>query len=334
MARHGFAVAACVLLALFAGCASTPRPPAYERDGALPNPPADLERVPDAEPRVEPIRSGGANKPYEIDGRRYEPATGDAPMRERGLASWYGRKFHGRMTSSGERYDMYAMTAAHPTMPLPSYARVRNPTNGREVIVRVNDRGPFHPGRVIDLSYTAALRLGLLRGVGIVEVERITNDDIRTGAWRRGRDGAETAVARAPAPVEAPAAVAVSTAATATNESATSVAAASPLPNAASAAPPLPDTAPAPAPLASAAAGFWVQLGAFRQREGALGFRQRVAAELDWIAPLLAVFNDASVHRLQAGPYASRDEASAVAERLHDALKLVPVIVERRTAVQ
>ena len=87
-------------------------------------------------------------------------------------------------------------------------------------------------------------------------------------------------------------------------------------------------------PLASAAAGFWVQLGAFRQREGALGFRQRVAAELDWIAPLLAVFNDASVHRLQAGPYASRDEASAVAERLHDALKLVPVIVERRTAVQ
>jgi rare lipoprotein A len=107
------------------------------------------------------------------------------------------------------------------------------------------------------------------------------------------------------------------------------------LPNAASAALPLPDAAPAPAPVASAAAaGFWVQLGAFRQREGALGFRQRVAAELDWIAPLLAVFNDASVHRLQAGPYASRDEASAVAERLHDALKLVPVIVERRTAVQ
>jgi rare lipoprotein A len=335
--QQGLAAAACALLALFAGCASTPRPATpYERDGALPNPPADLERVPDAEPRVEPIKSGGANKPYEIDGRRYEPATGDAPMRERGLASWYGRKFHGRMTSNGERYDMYAMTAAHPTMPLPSYARVRNPANGREVIVRVNDRGPFHPGRVIDLSYTAALRLGLLRGVGIVEVERITNDDIRTGAWRRGRDGAETAVARAPAPVEVPAAVAPPVPAMATNESATSVAAAAPLPNAASTGLPLPDAAPAPAaaPVASAAAGFWVQLGAFRQREGALGFRQRVAAELDWIAPLLAVFNDASVHRLQAGPYASRDEASAVAERLHDALKLVPVIVERKTAVQ
>ena len=331
-ARRGLAAAACVLLALFAGCASTPRPgaPAYERDGALPNPPADLERVPDAEPRVEPIRSGGANKPYEIDGRRYEPATGDAPMRERGLASWYGRKFHGRMTSSGERYDMYAMTAAHPTMPLPSYARVRNPANGREVIVRVNDRGPFHPGRVIDLSYTAALRLGLLRGVGIVEVERLTNDDIRSGSWRRGSDGAATRMARAPTPVEMPAAVAAPLPAMPTNESATSVAAAAPLPNAAAAAPPLPDVAPAAAPPASAAAGFWVQLGAFRQREGALGFRQRVAAELDWIAPLLAVFNDASVHRLQAGPYESRAEASAVAERLHDALKLVPVIVERQ----
>jgi rare lipoprotein A len=334
------AVAACVLFALLAGCASTPRPatPAYERDGALPNPPADLERVPDAEPRVEPIRSGGANKPYEIDGRRYVPATGDAPLRERGLASWYGRKFHGRMTSNGERYDMYAMTAAHPTMPLPSYARVRNPANGREVIVRVNDRGPFHPGRVIDLSYTAALRLGLLRGVGTVEVERITNDDIRTGAWRRGHDDADTALARAP--VETPVAAAPPVPAMAPDESATSDTTAAPLPDAAVAAvasAPLPNAAPAPvaAPLASAAAaGFWVQLGAFRQREGALGFRQRVAAELDWIAPLLAVFNDASVHRLQAGPYASRDEASAVAERLHDALKLVPVIVERRTAVQ
>ena len=335
----GRAFAACALLALFAlfaGCAWTPRPatPAYERDGALPNPPADLERVPDAEPRLEPIRSGGANKPYEIDGRRYAPATADVPMRERGLASWYGRKFHGRMTANGERYDMYAMTAAHPTMPLPSYARVRNPANGREVIVRVNDRGPFHPGRVIDLSYTAALRLGLLRGVGIVTVERITNDDIRTGAWRRGSDGApaEAALARAATALEPPLVAATATAA---KKSATADAAAAA--EAPPAAPPPPDTAAAPAavPTASAdAAGFWVQLGAFRQRDGALSFRQRVAAELDWIAPLLAVFNDASVHRLQAGPYASRDEASAVADRLHEALKLVPVIVERKTALQ
>jgi rare lipoprotein A len=131
--------------------------------------------------------------------------TDDRPFRESGLASWYGRKFHDASTSSGEPYDMYAMTAAHKTLPLPSYVRVRNPANGREVVVRVNDRGPFVDGRVIDLSYTAALKLDLLRGVAPVEIERITNEDIRTGAWRR--DGG-TAYASA-APVAAPLAVPV-----------------------------------------------------------------------------------------------------------------------------
>jgi rare lipoprotein A len=173
------------------GCASGPKPggvprnaPSADRDGADANPPKDLALVPDAEPRVEGIRSGGPNRPYEVLGRRYVPITQDRPFSERGLASWYGRKFHGRPTASGETYDMYGMTAAHPTMPLPSYARVRNPANGREVIVRVNDRGPFHPGRIIDLSYTAALKLGLLRGVAVVEVERLTHDSIRA---RNGR---------------------------------------------------------------------------------------------------------------------------------------------------
>ncbi|WP_442975179.1 septal ring lytic transglycosylase RlpA family protein, partial [Salmonella enterica] len=134
-------------------------------------------RVPDAEPKVEPIRAGGPNKPYEVQGRTYTPETRDVPIREKGLASWYGRKFHGRKTASGELYDMHAMTAAHKTMPLPSYARVRNPANGREVVVRINDRGPFVAGRVIDLSYTAALKLDLLRGVAPVEVERLTAED-------------------------------------------------------------------------------------------------------------------------------------------------------------
>jgi rare lipoprotein A len=99
-----------------------------------------------------------------------------------GGASWYGRRYHGRPTSLGEPYDMFAMTAAHPTMPLPSYARVRNPANGRQVIVRVNDRGPFVPGRVIDLSYTAALRLDVHRAVSTVQVERLTFEQIRRGA--------------------------------------------------------------------------------------------------------------------------------------------------------
>ncbi|HWH83625.1 MAG TPA: septal ring lytic transglycosylase RlpA family protein, partial [Burkholderiaceae bacterium] len=174
-------------LALLAGCASGPlRTGAIDRDGAEPNPPADLARVPDAEPMLEPIRAGGPNKPYEALGQHYVPITQDAPFTERGLASWYGRKFQGRRTASGEVYNMYAMTAAHPTLPIPSYARIRNPANGREVLVRINDRGPFHAGRIVDLSYTAALKLDLLRGVAPVELQRITFDEIRTGAWRRG----------------------------------------------------------------------------------------------------------------------------------------------------
>jgi rare lipoprotein A (peptidoglycan hydrolase) len=115
--------------------------------------------------RSSPIRNGGPNKPYEIAGHTYVPLTDDRALTEKGLASWYGKKFHGHRTASGEAYNMYAMTAAHKTLPIPSYARVRNPANGKEVIVRVNDRGPFSPGRVIDLSYTAALKLGVLNGV-------------------------------------------------------------------------------------------------------------------------------------------------------------------------
>ncbi|WP_295522238.1 septal ring lytic transglycosylase RlpA family protein, partial [uncultured Pseudacidovorax sp.] len=178
---------------MLAGCASTPR------DGPPRNPPPGLAQTPDAEPRVEPIRgAGGTSRPYTVAGRSYTPLTDDRPLVERGLASWYGQGFHARSTATGEPYDMYAMTAAHRTMPLPSYARVRNPANGREVIVRVNDRGPFRDDRIIDLSYTAALRLDLLRGVAPVEVERLTNEAIRTGAWRRPSD---TQLAAAPTTV-------------------------------------------------------------------------------------------------------------------------------------
>jgi rare lipoprotein A len=177
---------ALALAVLLTAC-GTPGPrPAPGRDGPGAQVPPGLERVPDAEPRVEALRQGGPNKPYVVLGRRYTPATTDIAWREQGLASWYGAKFHGRATANGETYDMFAMTAAHKTLPLPSYARIRNPANGREVIVRVNDRGPFVDGRVIDLSYTAALKLGLLRGVAPVEVQRITHDEIRTGSWRRG----------------------------------------------------------------------------------------------------------------------------------------------------
>lgn len=318
------------------GCASTPggtggagpvvAPSADHggRDGPPAAPPPNLADLPDAEPRVEAIKPGGANKPYEIAGQRYEPMAADVPYRERGLASWYGRKFHGRPTSSGEPYDMYAMTAAHPTLPIPSYARVRNPANGREVVVRVNDRGPFHSGRIIDLSYTAALKLDLLRGVAPVEVERLTHDAIRTGAWRpptpATTTAATTAVATAVAPSAAPPVFADLSPAPAAAQPA------APAPNTAEAAP----TAASVAATAAPARGFWVQLGAFRQRDGADRLHQRLSSDLSWLAPLLAVFSDRDLLRVQAGPYADRAEATRVAQRVRAAASLAAVVIEHR----
>lgn len=162
--------------ALLAACSSSPRAPyPADRDGPGTRAHAELLAVPDAQPRIEPLRVGGPNKPYEVLGQAYEPMRTDQPLRERGLASWYGRKFHGRPTASGEIYDMYAMTAAHKTLPLPCYARVTNLANGKSVVVRVNDRGPFVTGRIIDLSYTAAAKLDMLRnGTAFVEMRVIT----------------------------------------------------------------------------------------------------------------------------------------------------------------
>jgi rare lipoprotein A len=159
--------------------APTPQKPGayYKDDGPGETPPADLDAIADAVPRLEALNRF-ANRPYTVFGVDYVPATTLRPYKERGLASWYGRKFHNQKTASGEIYDMYAMTAAHPTLPLPSYARVTNVATGRSVVVRVNDRGPFHPGRVIDLSYAAAYRIGIAqRGSGEVEVESIVPGD-------------------------------------------------------------------------------------------------------------------------------------------------------------
>jgi rare lipoprotein A len=315
---HSLAIHACAAAVLLvAGCASgpsTPRTPAPDRDGPEANPPPDLMQVPDAEPRVEPIRIGGPNKPYEVLGRSYTPLAADRAFSERGLASWYGRKFHGRPTASGETYNMYAMTAAHPTLPIPSYVRVRNPANAREVIVRVNDRGPFHPGRVVDLSYTAALKLGVLKGVAPVEIERLTHDEIRAGSWRHEAPASDLARVQ---PESEPAQV-VATTLVAPVSTSPAPAAAQPVPH---------ETSSAPVP---GAVGFWVQLGAFRDRDGAVSFQRRVASELETLAPMLAIFNERALHRLQAGPYASRSDATLAAERLRAALELVPVIVQRR----
>ncbi|MDX8378843.1 MAG: septal ring lytic transglycosylase RlpA family protein [Gallionella sp.] len=156
---------------------SQPNPGAYlPGDGPDANPPANIDAIPDAVPKVEPLHRY-ANRPYVALGKTYTPMTVAGNFKQSGIASWYGKKFHGQRTSSGERYDMYAMTAAHPTLPIPSYARVTNVANHKSVVVRINDRGPFLHGRVIDLSYAAAYKLGFIeKGSAEVEVESITVD--------------------------------------------------------------------------------------------------------------------------------------------------------------
>jgi rare lipoprotein A len=179
--------AALPFLLVLGACSSTPErsetvqvPPEpkrpggyYKDDGPGDRPPPNLAEIPDAEPRAEPMHRW-ANRPYTVFGRGYTPMSTLQPYREQGVASWYGKKFHGQKTSSGEVYDMYQMTGAHKTLPIPSYARVTNLANGRSVVVRINDRGPFHAERIIDLSYAAAHRLGYVQaGSARVEVEAV-----------------------------------------------------------------------------------------------------------------------------------------------------------------
>ena len=253
--------------------------------------------MPDAEPKVEPLNPR-ANRPYTALGRSYTPLTADVPFRQRGLASWYGKQFHGNRTASGEIYDMFAMTAAHPTLPIPSYARVTNRRNGKSVIVRVNDRGPFKEDRVIDLSYGAATRLGIAgSGTGEVEVERLTFTQIASGEWRRGAPGTVQSPVAPPAP---PSAVA-----------------SAPAPN------------PSPASIAStvttvSSAPRWsVQVGAFSQQSSAEALAARVGTVLGFSEGELAdnarearVERDDSLFRVLVGMLPDRAAALALAQQL------------------
>lgn len=138
----------------------------------------DLSHIPDAVPRHEVRTRAGNKNPYTVLGKTYHLIDDETSYRERGYASWYGNKFNGFHTSNGELYDMYAMTGAHKTLPIPSYVRVTNVNNGKSVVVRVNDRGPFHKGRIIDLSYAAAQRIGIHKtGTGLVDVEIVLPND-------------------------------------------------------------------------------------------------------------------------------------------------------------
>ena len=285
----------------------------YQDDGPGDNLPANLDQIEDAKPRIEPLHRF-ANNPYAVFGLQYVPQKALTPYRQRGIGSWYGRKFHGQRTSSGEPYDMYAMTAAHATLPIPSYARVTNLANGRSVIVRINDRGPFHSGRLIDLSYAAAYKLGYTgAGSASVEVESITREDMPVIAAGR-RQAAPAAAAPRPNAAQALAET-------------QSITALTPAPDSL----PQPEPAkPAPAiPVDAEAGGIYLQLGAFSARENAENFRVRVYQQLAWLNEAIQIHRRDGMFRLHLGPYRARKEANAVAEKIRAELDFTPLLVNK-----
>ena len=278
--------------AMLGACASKPpgsssakpnavaRPGAYYKDdGPSASVPADMDRIPNAVARAEPLHRF-ANRPYNVFGVEYRPMTNLGSLRQRGIASWYGRKFHGQKTAIGETYDMFAMTAAHPTAPLPSFARVTHVKSGRSVVVRINDRGPFHAGRIVDLSYAAASRIGIAQGgSGEVEFELLVPPFQLTAS-------AESGAAFAPPP---------------------------PVPVAPSDAPTITVSPTQP----SSQDFYYIQLAAFGNFANAQAFQQRMSIEL---ATTPRVQQVDSLYRVRLGPFATRGEAEAARDRAQSVL--------------
>lgn len=340
-------------------------PPELPRDllPALPRP--ELLNIPDPEPVVEPIRPKGPNKPYAIGGWTYVPETDDVEWKQTGLASWYGKKFHGRRTASGEVYNLWGMTAAHVTLPIPSYARVTNPKNGHSVIVRINDRGPFSRDRIIDLSWAAAAKLDLLRGVATVQIERITHEAIRSGEWKRNTSAApgydiggerlgdssatrlqpintfgpreSRVLARQPDRRSRPRSDGPPAELAPVLDSSARQLALAELPATPAAATDLHEP---PAVLhtlqqeragTQAGRGWWLQLGSFSTQDHADGFYRRLGELLHGLDPLLTMFQESKQHKIQAGPFETREEAATFGQRLREKLKgLAPTLVERK----
>ncbi|CAH1905968.1 Rare lipoprotein A precursor [Candidatus Nitrotoga sp. HW29] len=249
--------------------------------------PANLDTIPNAVPRAEPLHRF-ANSQYTALGKTYTPLTTPGRFKERGIASWYGKKFHGKRTASGEIYDMYGMTAAHPTLPVPSYARVTNLSNKKSVVVRVNDRGPFLRERIIDLSYVAAYKLGIVDNGSaevMVEVESLTADSNVQ-------------------PIEITDSVVVTPLKPTTAMSVSSL------------------SEPA------AMGNVYLQLGAFRSQQGAESFLGRMNIEFEGGGKRVELYQkDDDMVRVHMGPYSTQDEARAIAERLQPRLGFKPFVV-------
>ncbi len=278
----------------------------YKDDGPADDIPDGLDDIPDAEPKWEPLHKP-ATKPYVVLGKEYIPNTAVRPYKVRGVASWYGKKFHGQKTSIGEPYDMFAMTAAHPTLALPSYVRVTSVQTGKAVIVRVTDRGPFHADRVIDLSYTAAYKLGLINGgSGQVEVEAIVPGE------PAGTTYAQVTPPPRPAPAERDE-IELLARRMALEEQPVQTAA----------------MAGMGSDNGTAKGGVYLQLGAFGNADNAENLKNHLTRELDWLAEPMRVQPGGGIHRLQLGPYASRADADRVAEKIRAALGYKPTVILR-----
>ena len=273
---------------------STPSGGYLAGDGPDGNVPADIGNTPDAVPKAEPLHRY-ANRPYKALGKEYTPLSSVGNYKVSGTASWYGKKFHGQRTSIGETYDMYAMTAAHPTLPIPSYARVTNLSNHKSVVVRINDRGPFLHDRIIDLSYAAAYKLDMIAaGSAEVEVESLVPDTVITPV-------APVAVVDSePLPV-------VSTPIEPTASAVTSTV-----------------TTPPASPEKSE--NVYLQLGAFQTESSAKQFLSKMRSKLGNNQKQLVLLHKGGLMRVQLGPYATADEAREAAPALHNKLGVRPFV--------
>lgn len=299
-----------------APAATKPSPPVTKRgggyyldDGPGDNPPANIDSIPDAVPRAEPPLPR-ANRPYSALGSRYTPMTEYRPYRETGIASWYGKRYHGQKTSSGEIYDMYGMTGAHTILPLPSYVRVTNPENNRSVIVRINDRGPFHSNRLIDLSYAAAYKLRLTdKGSGTVIVEAIDTSKLGSAP------PASSAVPAPPptAPPEQPALIPAPIVGTAL---------------------PTPDNVPEVTPSTMAvssplSSGEYVQVGAFKIETNAEGLKDKLRRNnLAENVSIQSWYNNGT-YRVLLGPYNSRPDADRAASQIKQVLGANAIVIRK-----
>lgn len=275
-------------------CAYTPLSQArggfYKDDGPL-DLPDTLDQVLEPLPRVEPLHRW-ANNPYSVLGQNFVPIKTQGELTQRGIGSWYGRKFHGQKTSSGEPYDMFLMTAAHPTLPIPSYARVTSLKNGRSVVVRINDRGPFLKGRVIDLSFLAACRLGYaMEGSAEVEVVSLAPGEPAAVPLAAARPAAT--LTETPLEPVLPAAI---------------------------------TTPVRPEPVMPGNEVF-LQLGAFGSRTNAENFHAHLARELDDTqVARLAIQQSGALYRVRLGPFPDRLTALNEAEKLTGRKNLSTVI--------